>query len=218
MVGAGLRARPFHNEYIPFYKVKGVIAACQDVGVSVFPWIYEFYDEIDSFPDDRPHPFSQYEKAFGPRYLRRVFQKYWIHPGGRALTACLKLYGQKNTQNLVKDNTPCIELTNTSHFHFDLYGNYIPGLCSGIQIHYRHLDRGKSISKVDYPFLHVLYTRGIKGFYQLAVEEFGFAPKEKYTSKCHLCLEIRRFLVIEKGLEINEFGPKGFYEEMRNTG
>jgi hypothetical protein len=102
-------------------------------------------------------------------------------------------------------------------FHFDLYENYIPGLCSGIQIHYRDLDRRKPISNVDYPFLHVLYTQGISGFYQIAVEKFGFTPKEKYASKCHLCLDIRRFLVIEKGLEINVFGPKGFYEEISRS-
>jgi hypothetical protein len=63
----------------------------------------------------------------------------------------------------------------------------------------------------------VLYTQGIKGFYHIAVKEFGFVPREKYTSKCHLCLEIRQFLVMEKGLEINEFGPKGFYEEMSSS-
>jgi hypothetical protein len=205
---------PFHNEYIPFYKVKGVIAACQDVGISIFPWIYDFFDEINSFPDDRPHNFSQFEQAFGRHYLRHVFQKYWIQPGGRVFTACQQLFGKKNTQALVNVNTPCIELANTSHFHFDLYGNYIPGLCSGIQIHYQDLDKRKPICKVQYPYLHVLYTQGINGLYRIAADEYDFSPQGNYSSKCHLCLEIRRFLIIEIGLEIHEFGPKGFYEEI----
>ena len=203
---------PFHNEYIPFYKVKGVIAACRDTGVSVFPWIYDFYNDIDSFPDDQTNPLSQYIETFGSHYLKKVFQKYWIHPGGRALTSFTDLYGKKNAEHIIEDTTPCIELANTSHFHFDLYENYIPGLCSGTQIHSE--DMGHPLPENRYPFLHVLYNKGINGLYQIAAEEFGFVPKEKYVSKCHLCLDIRRFLVLEKEREINEFGPKGFYNEI----
>jgi len=40
---------PFHNEHIPFYKVKGVIEACKAVQMNVFPWISEFFAEIDAF-------------------------------------------------------------------------------------------------------------------------------------------------------------------------
>ena len=28
---------PFHNEHIPFYKVKGVIESCRKTGITVFP-------------------------------------------------------------------------------------------------------------------------------------------------------------------------------------
>ena len=40
---------PFHNEHIPFFKVKGVMEACNAVGITVFPWISDFYSEMDSF-------------------------------------------------------------------------------------------------------------------------------------------------------------------------
>lgn len=203
---------PFHNEYIPFKKVKGVMAACRETGVSVFPWISEFYNDIHHFPDDIPHPFSEYVDQYGKNYLKRVVSKYRIHPGGRALTAFRHLYGQKKTGRIADDPTPCIELTNTSHFHLDLNGNYIPGLCSGFQIDYR--DLGSPLADDRYRFLNLLYQKGIKELYRIATEEFGFVPQETYTSKCHLCLDIRRFLVTVKKIPGNELGPKEFYKEI----
>lgn len=202
---------PFHNEYIPFSKVKGVIAACHETGIGVFPWISDFFNEIDRFTDTEPHDLSQYMDVFGGDYVRRVFQRYWIHPGGRALWAFQDQYAQKNAETIANDPSPCIELENTSHFHFDLYGNYIPGLCSGIQIHGK--DMGAPLSPAEYPYLHVLYNRGIQGFYQIAADDFGFVPKKTYANKCHLCLDIRRFLTAEKEFVTKEFGPKDFYNE-----
>jgi hypothetical protein len=203
---------PFHNQFIPFYKVKGVISACRETGVSMFPWIMDFYQDIDSFPDDRPHVLSEYLEKFGPDYLKRVLRKYWIHPGGRVFDSFQSIYGKRRTGDLLTDKTGCIELTDTSHFHLDLYGNYIPALCSGIQI--PHSDMGDPLNEQNYPYLHLLYNKGIHGLFHLASEEFGFQPRETYSSKCHLCLDIRRFLVMERRLPAAEFGPVDFYREL----
>lgn len=202
---------PFHNEYVPFYKVKGVMAACKDTGISIFPWIMEFYHDIDSFPDDRPHAISEYVQKFGSDYLKKVLRKYWIHPGGRVFNSFQSIYGKRRTKDLLTDTTGCSELTDTSHFHVDLYGNYIPGLCSGIQV--RAEDIGQPLDERKYPYLHLLFNYGIHGFYHLAVEEFGFQAQEPYASKCHLCLDIRRHLVTDRQLPAAEFGPFDFYNE-----
>ena len=202
---------PFHNEYVPFYKVKGVMAACRATGVSIFPWIMDFYEDIDSFPPDVPHAMSEYLEKFGPDYLKKVLRKYWIHPGGRVFHSFQAIYGKRSARDLLADNTGCMELTETSHFHLDLYGNYVPGLCSGFQISYQ--DMGAPLSEEKYPYLHLLYNEGIAGFFRLASEEFAFQPRETYASKCHLCLDIRRFLVIDRQLSAAELGPKDFYRE-----
>ncbi len=52
---------PFHNEYVPFFKTKGVIKACQKTGINVFPWIQDFYQEVDSFDDQVPHTPDEYQ-------------------------------------------------------------------------------------------------------------------------------------------------------------
>ena len=33
---------PFHNEHIPFFKVKGVIEACKEANISIFPLVIPF--------------------------------------------------------------------------------------------------------------------------------------------------------------------------------
>jgi uncharacterized Fe-S cluster-containing radical SAM superfamily protein len=51
---------PFHNEHIPFYKVKGVLNACRRTGMQVFPWVMDFYSNIDAFDDRVTHGLEGY--------------------------------------------------------------------------------------------------------------------------------------------------------------
>src|SRR5690606_28830200 len=44
---------PYHNEYIPFYKVKGLIRACSKVNMGVFPWLIDFWDDLDALDDSK---------------------------------------------------------------------------------------------------------------------------------------------------------------------
>ena len=85
---------PFHNEHIPFYKVKGVIEACRRTGVGVFPWIPDFFPEIDSFDDQATHGPEEYESCFGSGYFKKLPSRYWVHYGGRALTTFSKIFSR----------------------------------------------------------------------------------------------------------------------------
>ncbi|MBW1784616.1 MAG: radical SAM protein, partial [Deltaproteobacteria bacterium] len=202
---------PFHNEHIPFFKVKGVMEACRAVGINVFPWISDFYDEMDAFDDRKTHTLSDYEDRYGKDYLVKLPSRYWIHPGGRALKTYSRILELRPYEDIVSsDPGGCRELTDVSHFHVDLFGNYIPGLCSGLAIHYK--DLGDRISPDRYPFLHTLFRKGISGLLDTASTAYGFKPLAGYISKCHLCFEIRRYLVRDKGIKAREFQPDGFYE------
>ena len=46
---------PFHNEHIPFFKVKGVIQSCREIGITVFPWINGFFKDLNEFNDLKTH-------------------------------------------------------------------------------------------------------------------------------------------------------------------
>lgn len=204
---------PFHNEHIPFSKVKGVLQACRKAGMNVFPWIPEFYPEIDRFDDRITHALSDYEEAYGIDYLKKVPSGYWVHLGGRALKTFSRVFETKKSEAiLASERGGCRELLDVSHFHLDLFGNYVPGLCSGLAIACE--DMGSPLSPEKYPFLYALFREGIRGFHDLAVSEYGFAPSREYLSRCDLCTDIRRYLVLDRGLRARELRPRAFYEQI----
>ncbi|MCF8336095.1 MAG: radical SAM protein [Bacteroidales bacterium] len=199
---------PFHNEHIPFYKTKGLINACRKSGIQPLPWIMDFYSDINAFDDKMSHSLEEYEEAFGKDYLRNIPERYWTHLGGRAVYTYKDIFSLQPLEKIL-NSPPCDELEDTSHFHIDLYGNYIPGLCSGLAIDME--DLGAPLNEAQYPFISMLYNGGIEALFHHARNEYGFAPQEAYLNKCHLCDDIRLFMVREKQLDSPELKPGGYY-------
>ncbi len=202
---------PFHNEFIPFAKVKGVIHACRQTGMSIFPWVADFIDDLDAFDETCTHTLEEYEQRFGKRYRQTLLQRYWISMGGRALDTFTRFPPQKTIEQILSQNPGgCFELAEVSHFHIDPYGNYIPGLCSGLSL--QREDLGSPLTSKDYPILSRLYEQGIREFLAYAAKEYGFRPSQAhYGLKCELCYEIRRFLVVEKDIHSQELQPREHY-------
>lgn len=208
---------PFHNESIPFSRVSGVIAAARYARVGVFPWVNDFMPDLSQFDPAKTHTLQEYTDTFGSDYLMQILQRYWIHLGGRALDTFRPLLAQKTFQQIIRESDgDCrSELSNTSHFHTDLFGNYIPGLCSGLSISIE--DLGKPLAAENYPVLTSLYRSGIRGLIKLAEDIAGFSPqKNLYINKCDLCTEVRSFLVQDDYLGSNELSPIEFYSSQLN--
>lgn len=202
---------PFHNEFVPFHKVKGVSAACLRVGISALPWVKAFYREIDCFDDQTPHRLSEYEEKFGADYLSRIPSRYWIHFGGRALATFRAALQTHEWRRIVEANgRGCRELQDVSHFHLDLHGTYIPGLCTGLGI--RREDLGRPLDPGRYPILTTLHATGIQGLLELAAGRFGYRPEGRYLSKCDLCFDIRRHLIAVGFSDAGELQPRWIYE------
>jgi hypothetical protein len=92
----------------------------------------------------------------------------------------------------------------------DLFGNYIPGLCSGLSISTQ--DLGKPLAENKYPVITTLFNSGIKGIYALAHQAFAYAPaRSGYINKCDLCTEIRTVMVDNNFGGVSEFNPREFY-------
>jgi len=203
---------PFHNAYIPYRRVQGVLAACRDTGIRPFPWTADFIHDLSGLDENKPHGFKEYERVYGDAYHRRILERYWIHMGGRALDFFRDyLPGKPATQILDENAGNCMsDLSGTSHFHIDLYGNYIPGLCSGLAI--KTTDLGNSLSPQRYPVIMTLAGSGIRGLFQLAEKKAGFMPKQSaYLNKCDLCTEIRSFLATGGHDVFGELAPTEFY-------
>ncbi len=202
---------PFHSEYIPFSRVKGVIEACIETGMSVFPWVEGFVPDLSALDLDKPHSMEEFVERFGKDYLCRIQKRYWISPGGRALETFRRCNPLKSVDEICRQAGPgCPELADTSHFHLDLYGNYVPGLCAGLAI--ARKDLGAPLDPGRYPILTMLYTQGIGALLSWAAEKYGFSPgKRCYWTKCELCHEIRRYMVVQSGVNTLELQPKYHY-------
>jgi len=203
---------PFHNEFIPFAKVKSVVEACRRVGIGIFPWTSDFIADLSEFDLASTHSLEEYSQRFGRGYLQRLLGRYWIHMGGRALDLFRPVLESKSCRQILEGNPGgCAhELSDTSHFHFDLFGNYIPGLCSGLAIQFT--DLGQPLAVDQYPFLSILYHSGITGLFDHARDSFGFRPLQSaYVNKCDLCTQIRGFLVTECDVRSADLNPVAFY-------
>jgi len=203
---------PFHNARIPFARVRGVITACRRAGIQVFPWVNAFVRDLDRLGADRPHAMTEFAAAYGRDYLKRIPERYWIHLGGRALDTFRPVLPSHDLDSiLARSPASCARaLKDTSHFHIDLYGNYVPGLCAGLAVAMADLDRPLPAGK--YPLLDVLAASGLHGCYTMAHEKFGYLPRrEAYLNHCDLCTEIRSFLFQQVNGRFTELSPEGFY-------
>jgi hypothetical protein len=203
---------PFHNEHIPFSRTQGVMDAAAKTGVHIFPWVAEFIPDLSGLDRPRPHALSEFEQRYGKDYLRGILGRYWIHMGGRALDTFRPVLRTKTLEHILRENSRgCArELTDTRHFHLDLFGNYIPGLCSGLAI--ARADLCRALPEEKYPLLTRLGSKGILGLYEMAIVDFGFTPsREGYINKCDLCTEIRHFLFNKEFNGSRELSPPGFY-------
>ncbi|MGD9212750.1 MAG: radical SAM protein, partial [Desulfobacteraceae bacterium] len=196
---------PFHNAYVPFTRVMGVIDACRQTGMNVFPWVNAFVRDLSALDNHRPHTMEEFIKAYGSDYLERIAQRYWIHLGGRALKTFRKVYPLYSIEEiLAKSPLSCARsLMDTSHFHMDFNGNYIPGLCVGLAIDME--DLGHPLPSGKYSLLDRLAADGIRGLYELAGQSYGYTPfKSTFLNHCDLCTDIRNFLI--------QIKTKQFYE------
>jgi len=199
---------PFHNEYIPLSKTKGLIRACRKTGMGIFPWIAEFLPEADSFDDRKTHMLEEYQEKFGQDYLKNIPYRYWTHLGGRAVETFADVLAPVAIETLCNAR-PCLEIEDTSHFHIDLYGRYVPGLCAGFSVDME--DLGKALEPERYPLLTQLFNNGIKALLSFAEQEYNFKAGSMYLNKCHLCNDIRSHLVKHAGNAFQELGPEGYY-------
>ncbi|NLG89267.1 MAG: radical SAM protein [Clostridiaceae bacterium] len=201
---------PYHNEYIPFWKVKELIQACSKANVKVFPWQVEFWSDLNAMDDRIPHSLDEYIRIFGQDYLLKLVNRYGLNLKGRALETYKPVMKKQPFERILEKSRSCGLLSGIYHFHVDLYGSFIPQSCPGFSIPLRELAHGADPDK--YRIFYSLESTGIRGLVKLAKREYGYVPKAEYAGKCDLCYDIRNYLVLELGLKLPDLKPEGHYK------
>jgi len=208
---------PFHAEFVPLERTRRVIESGRRIlgRGNVLVYTDFFYRQLRDLHPDRPMILEDYIALLGEEQAALVLAgECGLIPNGRAATELAFLYVRR-APSAYFGETCRRELGNPHHVHIDLYGNYIAGLCAGISLgNGYNLDR--LYGETDFtgrPVLGCLAEGGVEALFHWARTNYGFEENpEGYIAKCHLCLDIRRFLVQKQ--KFSELQPAAFYSNV----
>jgi len=204
---------PFHAEHIALRRTLALIAAAERVlAGGAFVWVEPFRADLADQPEDRPIDLAALLVQRGDRYARALCERYHLVPAGRA-GRFLAHHGQRSPWRQLAKGAPCsMRLHDTSHFHVDGEGQYVPGLCPGLVIPIEQVPG--SIDLDAFPLLRELVGGGLERIVERAIRD-GFEPEQGYSSACDLCTHLRIFLYPGGYAEL---GPAGFYDSRSVAG
>jgi organic radical activating enzyme len=208
-----LKVSPFQNENIPLKKAHDVAKIAKQLGINAMIWDNEVYPEVSSFDASKTHSLKKYLKKYGNDYMKKLAGCFNVTFAGRSFEVFGKYLNTYTVAELFMHNKGCsYDFPTSTHFHVDMHGNFIFSHTNGVTVHID--DIGNTIDPKKYPYLTILYAEGVSSLYKLAVGQYGFKAKvDGYMSKCHLCYEVRKFLVVQKGIDSPDLQPLDFYFE-----
>jgi len=206
--GLLVSVNPFLLEQVPFERTQRAVNVGRELfGGNLLVYQQTFYDQFEALEFRNVVPFVEYMRRCptGLKYAELI-------PMGRAPYRLGHLFKKYPASHFFGESCR-EELTRGWHIHVDNYCNYMTGYCGGISLgDARHLDTltGQGIDLEEHPILAALVT-DIEELYKLGMERFGYkAQSEGYISKCHLCTDIRRYIIAETD-EFRELNPREFY-------
>ena len=211
--GIMISVNPFYLEYVPFERTERAIRIGQEVfGNNLMVYQLEYYRRFKEAGIKGRVAFEDYFRLEGrDTFVKNV--EFFIT--GRAAYALKGTFGESFPRYRASHffSQPCRpSFLRSWHNHFDNYGDYVPGYCGGISLgDCRDLDNllGQGIETEEYPILGFLIDEDIKGLFQFSKDLGYLGSEEGYFSKCHLCMDIRKYLA--GGGEFKELKPREFY-------
>lgn len=212
LAGILISINPFNIENIAFDRIENAYEA----GLKVFgnnTIVYQKYymDFFKSIGLKGKLSFDDFLKKIN---LKDLYNHIELLPMGRTAYVLEGLFAKYEAREFFGQNCYS-ELSRNWHVHIDNYRNYIPGFCAGITLGDalelpRMYKEGINLEK--YPILKALIN-DIEKLYKFALE-YEYAPLNSgYISKCHLCVDIRKYLV-EKGFKFEELKPLDYYSHL----
>lgn len=214
--GILISVNPFYLEFVPFERTDRAIRISHELfGHNVAVYQLEYYRQFKEWGIRDKVNIEDYLKWEKREDFLKNVEFFMMGRAGYALKEVLQnVYPTYHAHAFFSE--PCMPpFLRNWHNHFDNYGNYIPGFCGGISLgDCKELDilLKEGISDVAYPILHHLIKEDLEGLFNLA-KDFGYTElMEGYFSKCHLCVDMRKYLV-DKG-DFKELQPIEFYSHL----
>jgi len=207
LAGILISVNPFYLEYVPFERTeRGIRLAREVFGPNLMVYQAEYYALFRQLGIRGRLSYEEYLRLPAGRNLR--VEMFLM---GRAAYKLGDFYPKYPAAYFLEQ--PCIPPPLRDwHNHFDNYGNFLPGYCGGLSLGDVHqleelVEEGLELE--ERPVLKFLAEQDFRGLLHFA-REFGYRElREGYISKCHLCVDIRRFLASR--LDLRELRPREFY-------
>jgi hypothetical protein len=213
--GILISVNPYYAEYVPFERTDRCIQISLEVfGANVIVYQLEYYRLFKRLGIRGRLPIEEYQKRTRRESLSHRVELFLM---GRAAYQLKDLYPGHRAKRFFK--VPCRPtMLRHWHNHFDNYGNFMPGYCGGISLgSWFELDRllRDGLNLEDCPVLDYLVHEDMRGLFHFALERGYEEINDGYVSKCHLCLDIRKYLASTGDFE--ELRPSQFYEQLQCT-
>jgi len=212
--GIMISVNPFYLEFVPFERTERVIRYSLEIfGYNTMIYQLEYYRRFKKYGIKGTMTLQEYIQMEGPDMFLRDVEFFPMGRAPYALEEILTRYYFLKTAVEALQEGCIVAPARALHNHFDNYGNYIPGFCGGIAIcdmtELENVIRD-GIDTTDKPVLRFVLQQNIQGLYRFAKQHGYTERKEGYVSICHLCMDIRAYLVSTG--DYPELRPKAFYK------
>jgi MoaA/NifB/PqqE/SkfB family radical SAM enzyme len=212
--GILISVNPFFLEFVPFERTERTVKIAYEIfGNNMFVYQLPYLQKFKNLGIKGKLTIEEYSKIDKGMHFSR-YTEFFIM--GRAAYSMEKLgvFPKYKIKFLVRNKCNPPFLRNW-HNHFDNYGNFIPGYCGGLSLgdwHKLNQILKDGIDVKQNPVLTFIIKNDFQGLLSFA-KDFGYKEQNNgYLSKCHLCVDIRRFLVAKN--EFGELKPEEFYTHL----
>jgi hypothetical protein len=214
LAGIMISINPFYLEYVSFERSRRTIRIAREVfGPNVMVYQAEYYRLFEQMKIRDRLPIEEFLQLPEGRHFARNTEFFL---NGRAPYAMEEFDLFESCPAGRFFSVPCAPAFLRSwHNHFDNYGNFMPGYCGGLSLgDCRQLDKllEDGIDLDARPVLAYIIADNFEGLLAFAVQRGYRERPSGYLSKCHLCSDIRKFLV--RVDDFPELEPREFYDQL----
>jgi len=214
--GILISVNPFYLEYIPFERTERAIRLSLEIyGRNTMIYQFDYYLRFRDWGFQGRIALDNYLEFESSDEFTANAEFFVMGRAPYSLKDLLRTsYPARKAEAFF--GQPCLmPFLRPLHNHFDNYGNYVPGFCAGISLgEVRELERllRDGIDTERYPVLGFLIDEDIRALFEFAGNLGYEEAREGYLSKCHLCMDVRRYLALSGSFD--ELTPREFYTHL----